>query len=92
MVTRWQRRITGIVRTIRWSRPLAKARSVEPDRSLGASRRRVWNAAARRNRQEKNCPPLAVIVELPVVAVLVMRALGEWREFEDRTGAGHAAR
>ncbi len=27
---------------------------------------------------------------MAVVAVLVMRALGEWREIEDRTGAGHA--
>jgi hypothetical protein len=27
---------------------------------------------------------------MAVVAVLVMRALGEWREVEDRTGAGHA--
>ena len=26
---------------------------------------------------------------MAVVAVLVMRALGEWREIEDRTGAGH---
>ena len=29
---------------------------------------------------------------MAVVAVLVMRALGEWREVEDRTGAGHAPR
>lgn len=29
---------------------------------------------------------------MAVVAVLVMRALGEWRELEDRTGAGHAPR
>lgn len=29
---------------------------------------------------------------MAVVAVLVMRAMGEWREFEDRTGAGHAPR
>jgi hypothetical protein len=29
---------------------------------------------------------------MAVVAVLVMRAIGEWREFEDRTGAGHAPR
>lgn len=27
---------------------------------------------------------------MAVVAVLVMRALGEWREIEDRTEAGHA--
>ena len=27
---------------------------------------------------------------MAIVAVLVMRALGEWREAEDRTGAGHA--
>jgi len=27
---------------------------------------------------------------MAVVAVLVMRALGEWREIEDRTRAGHA--
>jgi hypothetical protein len=27
---------------------------------------------------------------MAIVAVLVMRALGEWREVEDRTGAGHA--
>ena len=29
---------------------------------------------------------------MAIVAVLVMRAIGEWREVEDRTGAGHAAR
>ena len=29
---------------------------------------------------------------MSVVAVLVMRAIGEWREIEDRTGAGHAPR
>lgn len=29
---------------------------------------------------------------MAIVAVLVMRALGEWREVEDRTGAGHAPR
>jgi len=29
---------------------------------------------------------------MAIVAVLVMRAIGEWREFEDRTGAGHAPR
>lgn len=29
---------------------------------------------------------------MAVVAVLVMRALGEWREVEDRIGAGHAPR
>ena len=27
---------------------------------------------------------------MAIVAVLVMRAIGEWREIEDRTGAGHA--
>lgn len=27
---------------------------------------------------------------MAIVAVLVMRALGEWREVEDRTRAGHA--
>jgi len=29
---------------------------------------------------------------MAVVAVLVMRAIGEWREIEDRSGAGHAPR
>ncbi len=29
---------------------------------------------------------------MAIVAVLVMRALGEWREVEDRIGAGHAPR
>jgi len=29
---------------------------------------------------------------MAIVAVLVMRALGEWREVNDRTGAGHAPR
>jgi hypothetical protein len=29
---------------------------------------------------------------MAIVAVLVMRALGEWREIEDRTTAGHAPR
>jgi hypothetical protein len=29
---------------------------------------------------------------MAVVAVLVMRAIGEWREFEDRAAAGHAPR
>jgi hypothetical protein len=29
---------------------------------------------------------------MAVVAVVVMRALGEWREIEDRTSAGHAPR
>lgn len=29
---------------------------------------------------------------MAIVAVLVMRALGEWREIEDRTRAGHAPR
>lgn len=31
-------------------------------------------------------------VGMAVVAVLVMRAMGEWREFEDRADAGHAPR
>jgi len=31
-------------------------------------------------------------VGMAVVAVLVMRALGEWREVEGRVGAGHAPR
>ena len=29
---------------------------------------------------------------MAIVAVLVMRALGEWREIEDRERAGHAPR
>ncbi|MEO1056385.1 MAG: hypothetical protein AAFY28_05655 [Actinomycetota bacterium] len=29
---------------------------------------------------------------MAVVAVLVMRAIGEWREIEDRASAGHAPR
>ncbi len=29
---------------------------------------------------------------MAIVAVLVMRALGEWREIEDRNDAGHAPR
>lgn len=29
---------------------------------------------------------------MAIVAVLVMRAVGEWREVEDRTAAGHAPR
>lgn len=29
---------------------------------------------------------------MAIVAVLVMRALGEWHEVEDRAGAGHAPR
>jgi hypothetical protein len=29
---------------------------------------------------------------MAVVAVLVMRAIGEWREVEDRASAGHAPR
>jgi hypothetical protein len=35
---------------------------------------------------------LVASVGMAVVAVLVMRALGEWREFEDRSAAGHAPR
>ncbi len=35
---------------------------------------------------------LAAAGGMAVVAVLVMRAIGEWREIEDRTGAGHAPR
>lgn len=33
---------------------------------------------------------LAAAGGMAVVAVLVMRAMGEWREIEDRAGAGHA--
>ena len=29
---------------------------------------------------------------MAIVAVLVMRAMGEWREFDDRARAGHAPR
>lgn len=35
---------------------------------------------------------LIAAIGMAVVAVLVMRAMGEWREFEDRTAAGHAPR
>ena len=35
---------------------------------------------------------LVAAVGMAVVAVLVMRALGEWREVEDRQRAGHAPR
>jgi len=35
---------------------------------------------------------LAAAVGMAVVAVLVMRALGEWREISDREEAGHAPR
>lgn len=35
---------------------------------------------------------LVAATGMAVVAVLVMRAMGEWREFEDRDGAGHAPR
>jgi hypothetical protein len=35
---------------------------------------------------------LVTAVGMAVVAVLVMRALGEWREIEDRERAGHAPR
>ena len=35
---------------------------------------------------------LTAAIGMAVVAVLVMRALGEWREIEDRTNAGHAPR
>lgn len=31
-------------------------------------------------------------IGMAIVAVLVMRAIGEWREIEDRAGAGHAPR
>lgn len=31
-------------------------------------------------------------IGMAVVAVLVMRAIGEWREVEDRAAAGHAPR
>ena len=35
---------------------------------------------------------LTAAIGMAVVAVLVMRAIGEWREIEDRTNAGHAPR
>jgi len=35
---------------------------------------------------------LVAAAGMAVVAVLVMRAVGEWRELEDRTAAGHAPR
>ncbi len=35
---------------------------------------------------------LVAAMGMAIVAVLVMRAMGEWREIEDRTGAGHAPR
>jgi hypothetical protein len=35
---------------------------------------------------------LVAAIGMAVVAVLVMRALGEWREVEDRERAGHAPR
>ncbi len=35
---------------------------------------------------------LTTSIGMAVVAVLVMRALGEWREVEDRARAGHAPR
>lgn len=35
---------------------------------------------------------LGAAIGMAIVAVLVMRAMGEWREFEDRAGAGHAPR
>jgi hypothetical protein len=35
---------------------------------------------------------LIASIGMSVVSVLVMRALGEWREFEDRSAAGHAPR
>jgi hypothetical protein len=35
---------------------------------------------------------LVAAAGMAVVAVLVMRAVGEWREIEDRTAAGHAPR
>jgi hypothetical protein len=35
---------------------------------------------------------LVAAAGMAVVAVLVMRAIGEWREFEDRSAAGHAPR
>ena len=31
-------------------------------------------------------------IGMAIVAVLVMRAMGEWREIEDRANAGHAPR
>ena len=38
------------------------------------------------------CGALIAAIGMAVVSVLVMRALGEWREFEDRPAAGHAPR
>jgi hypothetical protein len=35
---------------------------------------------------------VAAAVGMAIVAVLVMRAIGEWREIEDRSAAGHAPR
>ena len=35
---------------------------------------------------------LTASIGMAVVAVLVMRAMGEWREIEDRDAAGHAPR
>jgi len=35
---------------------------------------------------------LIAAIGMAIVAVLVMRAIGEWREIEDRSGAGHAPR
>lgn len=35
---------------------------------------------------------LGAAAGMAIVAVLVMRAMGEWREFEDRANAGHAPR
>jgi putative effector of murein hydrolase len=35
---------------------------------------------------------VAAAVGMAVVAVLVLRAIGEWREYEDRAQAGHAPR
>jgi len=33
---------------------------------------------------------LTAAIGMAIVAVLVMRALGEWKEIEDRASAGHA--
>ncbi len=35
---------------------------------------------------------LIASIGMAIVAVLVMRALGEWREIEDRANAGHGPR
>jgi hypothetical protein len=35
---------------------------------------------------------LVASIGMAVVAVLVMRAMGEWHEIDDRTAAGHASR